>query len=106
MQAKDIKDEDVLNYLADRQGKWTSLWYGSFLKYPEGKNPHTGEVVDDVYYAMPKNTPHKVALAKMKALYKRGFVGGCDCGCRGDFEITDKGLEYIGRERTTPYTGY
>ncbi len=62
--------------------------------------------MNDVYYAMPKDTPPKVALAKMKALHKRGFVGGCTCGCRGDFEITDKGLEFIGKERTKPYSGY
>lgn len=106
MQAKDISDKTVLEYLAERQGKWTSLWDGSFLKYPEGKNPNTGEVVDDVYYAMPKDTPSKVALAKMKALHRRGLVGGCPCGCRGDFEITDKGLKLIDQKRTKPYTGY
>ncbi len=106
MQAKDITDESVLNYLYDKQGQWTGLWYGHFSQYPDGENPQTNRKVDDVYYAMPENTPHKVALAKMKRLHSRGLVGGCPCGCRGDFEITDKGLALIEKERTKQYTGY
>ncbi len=96
--ASKISDVDVLNYLADRQGTWTSLWFGHF----KGKQ----DDIDDVYYSMPQNTPEKVALSKMRSLHKRKLVGGCDCGCRGDFEITDKGLELIGRKRTKTYTGY
>jgi predicted transcriptional regulator len=55
---------------------------------------------------VPTNTPEKVMHAKMRALYRRGLVGGCDCGCRGDWEITDKGLELIGQQRIKPYSGY
>jgi hypothetical protein len=55
---------------------------------------------------MPKDTPPKLKLAKMQSLHRRGLVGGCTCGCRGDFEITDKGLAAIGRERYAAYTGY
>ena len=46
---------------------------------------------NSVLLAMPKNTPEKLALAKMKQMIKRGIVSGCPCGCRGDFEITAKG---------------
>lgn len=107
LQCKDISTEDILEYLANRQGKWTSLWYGYFRENdPEGRNTLTGEVVDDVYYAMPEGTNHKLAHAKMRKLYEKDFVGGCPCGCRGDFEITDKGLEFIGRDRVKGYTGY
>ena len=31
----------------------------------------------------------------MKQLIKRELVDGCDCGCRGDFEITAKGEEWL-----------
>lgn len=113
MQAKDIPDRDVLEYLADRQGEWTCIWYGHFIgaesrEHPPGSGiyPWKDEPVSDVYLAMPRGTPEKVALAKMRSLYRRDLVGGCDCGCRGDFEITDKGLALIGRARTKPYTGY
>lgn len=102
MKSSDIKDEDILNYLYERQGEWTSLWYGVFT----GKGDRDGDIVSDVYEAMPKNTPKKIALGKMRQLYKRGFIGGCDCGCRGDFEITDKGLAFLGKPRLKPYNGY
>jgi hypothetical protein len=36
-------------------------------------------------------TQSEVALAKMRALIRRGLVDGCRCGCRGDFEITAAG---------------
>lgn len=98
MKSGDIPDKDVLEYLAKYQGRWTCLWNGYFKE----KDPS----VPDVYYSMPEGTPSKVALAKMKSLYKRGLIGGCPCGCRGDFEITDKGLERIGQTRTAEYTGY
>lgn len=29
--------------------------------------------------------PLKVVLAKARRLIKRGVIGGCACGCRGDF---------------------
>lgn len=111
MKTKDISDKAVLEYLAQFQGNWTCLWYGHFKGRendtygPNGTGDKIG-VVNDVYYAMPEGTPHKVALSKMKSLYKRGLVGGCDCGCRGDFEITDKGLAVIGQTRKVEYNGY
>jgi len=98
VKTRDIKDIDILNYLYDRQGQWTSLWYGHFKE--------KDKTIDDVYYAMPAETPHKVALSKMKSLYKRKLVDGCTCGCRGDFEITDKGLELLGKPRLKKYTWY
>lgn len=105
LQCKDIDEKAILEYLYDKQGKWTCLWYGHFLK-TDGKNKHTGEIVDDVYYAMPKDTPPKLALAKMKNLHSRGLVSGCPCGCRGDFEITDKGLDFLDKPRLKKFNGY
>jgi hypothetical protein len=93
-----LPDEDVLHYLATRQGQRTCLWYGHF----KDSDPDIG----DVYYAFPAGTPQKRIFAKMRSLYKRGLVKGCPCGCRGDFEITDKGLALIGIKQTKPYTGY
>lgn len=40
--------------------------------------------------------PTPVIIAKAAALIKRGLLTGCTCGCRGDFELTDKGLEFLG----------
>jgi len=80
MQAKDIPEEPVLRHLAERREPCT--WYGN--EYP-----------NSVTLAMPPNTLPKIALAKMRALIKRGLVSGCACGCRGDFELTDKGRALI-----------
>lgn len=94
MQCKDIPDELILKFLSEYQGQWTCLWYGKL------------EGVVDLYYAFPTGTPEKLIRSKMKKLHKKGLVGGCPCGCRGDFEITDKGLAFIGAKRTAKYSGY
>jgi hypothetical protein len=87
--------KSVLDYLYERQGEWTCLWN----LYFNGRE-------DDVAEAMPKNWSRRRRLALMRVLYRNELVGGCDCGCRGDFEITDKGLDYISKKRTKTYTGY
>ncbi len=92
MKASDISDSDVLTFLAKHQGRWSTHGIG-----------HSMPTVQD---AMPHGTPVKVQLAKMRALYKRGYVSGCPCGCRGDWEITDEGLNHIGQVRTARFTGY
>ncbi len=103
MKAADISDEEVLNFLADHQGKWTMMWKDYPLPGTCFTNGGHGGFVESIFL---NHVPYKVALAKMRALMRREFIGGCDCGCRGDFEITDKGLAFIGRPRVKPYTGY
>ena len=77
MQCKDIPDEPILRFLAQRPGVWHNWYFGDEL---------------DVRQAMPRDLPEKLVLGKMRMLMKRGLVGGCPCGCRGDFEITSKGI--------------
>src|SRR5687768_9713927 len=98
MKTSDLSDEPVLRYLAKYQGEWTCLWFRHFAKSQSDTT--------DVAYAFPEGTPDKLMLSKMRRLHKRGLVGGCPCGCRGDFEITDKGLATINEKRTKEYTGY
>lgn len=83
MQAKDIPEIPVLRFLAEKGG-WCN-WFGA-------------DYENSVTHAMPTGTPAKVALAKMRAMIKKGLVTGCACGCRGDFEITDKGREMLSDE--------
>lgn len=86
MQCKDIPDLDVLRFLA-QLGCWgTWFWFEDY----KPKN--------SVLNAMPPKTPVKVARAKMKRLISRDLVIGCSCGCRGDYEITEKGLALISGE--------
>lgn len=78
MKCADISTEAILQFLAKHQGEWCT--------WGEGYSMTT------IRDAMPPGTPEKLQLAKMKILIKKGLVSGCDCGCRGDYEITDKGL--------------
>lgn len=81
MQCKDIPDIPILEFLLKNKGHWCN-WY-----FEDQYN---------VRQAMPKNIPHeKLILSKMRRLIKRGLVDGCNCGCRGDFEITEKGEQYL-----------
>ena len=52
---------------------------------------HSMPTVQDVMIGIPE----VYQRAKMRRLIKRGLVRGCGCGCRGDFEITPKGIEFI-----------
>jgi len=86
-----VTKEEVLHYLAKNQGKWNMFFE---IEHELGIEPRSG---------CGPNKRHAVTLRK---LYKSGMIGGCICGCRGDFDITDKGLEFIGIERYAEYHGY
>ena len=77
MQAKDIPEDKILAFLAVNEGKWCFLVDATWPR--------------DLFCVMPEGVNRKLALAKMRAMIKKGFVTGCGCGCRGDFEITPKG---------------
>lgn len=44
------------------------------------------------------NFPFKVVASKLSRLLKRRLVTGCDCGCRGDWELTAAGYEFLNIE--------
>lgn len=87
MQCKDIPETPILQFLLKvKAGKAFATWYcGDFL--PE----------NSVVRAMPEGVSGKLAIAKMKAMIKKGLVDGCPCGCRGDFKITDRGISAVGQ---------
>jgi len=80
IQTKDIDKVTVLKFLKNNKGTWCTLHNG--FKHSVGN-------------AMPEGLPIKLRLSVMRNLINRGLVDGCPCGCRGDFEITQKGLEYL-----------
>jgi hypothetical protein len=92
MQCKDIPEIPILEFLYLRQGEWCN-WFSKKFD-------------NSVRHAFPDTVPDKIILRKMQSLQKRGLVGGCSCGCRGDYEITDKGLAKLGKPRLKPYNGY
>lgn len=78
MQCKDIPDAPIIAFLVNLGSRWAN---------------HFGDEYDNsVTHGMPPGTPRKLALAKMGMLLRRGIVDGCNCGCRGDWRLTDKGL--------------
>ncbi len=82
MKAADIADADILAVIdalqrerAEELGMlddlpWTHTW--------------------DVQERYP-DVPPKVVAAKLSKLLRRRLVTGCDCGCRGDWELTARG---------------
>lgn len=80
MQCKDIPDEPILRFLEGLNGEWANWYFGD---------------ENDVGCAMPAATPEKLKLAKMRMLIRRGLVDGCDCGCRGDFVLSEKGRRFL-----------
>ena len=79
-QCKDIPDKPIMVFLLKHRGKWCNWYFGDER---------------DVSQVMPTGIPEKLVLAKMRMLVRRGLVKGCSCGCRGDFEITEKGEEWL-----------
>lgn len=87
MQCKDISSYDILMVLKDTD---EYNWFHSFEKHEEINPEHS------IFNGFPDGVSRKLVLAKMYKLIKRGLVGGCACGCRGDFYITEKGKSKAG----------
>ena len=85
-QAKDVPDLPVLVFV-EQHGGIGCNWFANDDGSPMGER--------SVGHAMPAGTPPKVMLAKMRGLIRRKLVGGCGCGCRGDFKITDLGRQFL-----------
>jgi hypothetical protein len=77
MQCKDIPDAPLVRFVAEKQastGHWVCVWD-----------------LEPPYSDLPGN----LFRAKMGKLINKGYLTGCNCGCRGDYEVTPKGLAYI-----------
>jgi len=84
IQCKDIPSAPILIFISKHGGIGCN-WF-SINKFD---NPRS------VRHAMLEGVPRKVVLAKMKHLISKGYISGCACGCRGDFELTERGLQVI-----------
>ena len=89
MQCKDIPDELILKFLAGPYRDWPvagwATWFWSDTYQPANR----------IFNVLPPGVNDKLALAKMQKLISRGLADGCACGCRGDFEITNKGRAFL-----------
>lgn len=88
-QAKDIDDSFFLQMLDFA----SNLPVGVRYDRPWDFRPHW-VFIFDIERLLPM-FPTRVILSKAKALIRRGLIKGCVCGCRGDFELTDKGKEFL-----------
>jgi hypothetical protein len=82
MKCKDIPTLPILKFIMEHGGigcNWN--WYGARC----------------VRNAMPDgwDLPDNLVLAKMRNIITKGYIDGCYCGCRGDFEITEKGRTHV-----------
>ena len=69
MKAADLDTEVFMNAVDQAAGGAFAFWWEVAavlrLRYPD--------------------VPEKVVLAKGRKLIRRGVLGGCSCGCRGDW---------------------
>jgi hypothetical protein len=87
IQAKDLSELNILTMLAEEPRTWHCHWTNIRETYAAG----VLRAMRPIYDKDKPDAPEKVLRAKLSAMVRKGFVGGCDCGCRGDWHITDKG---------------
>jgi hypothetical protein len=77
MQCKDIPDATFLDAVRRVPGTSSMGWRMSW------------DVHDELESAVGP-VPGNLFLAKARRLIARGLMGGCPCGCRGDFHPADE----------------
>jgi len=77
MQCKDIPDAVLLDAIRRTPGTSSANWRMRW------------DVQAEVEVAVGL-VPENLFLAKMRRLLARGLVGGCDCGCRGDYHLPEE----------------
>ncbi|MEU9925101.1 hypothetical protein AB0H51_28100 [Streptomyces griseoluteus] len=80
MQCKDIPDAAVLD----------AIRYAPHHGQPAGAPWRMRWDVQDALEAVTGPIPERLFLAKMRRLFAKHLVGGCDCGCRGDYHLTEE----------------
>lgn len=76
LQCKDVPDQPIIDWIA-KQDKWTTHFLGS-----DGKPISDWSIPLEI---LPGNENFR--LAKLRSMMKKRLIKGCDCGCRGDWEI-------------------
>lgn len=89
MQCKDIPDEAFLNAVRRSPGTSAMNWRNRWEVHAE---------LELALGVIPEN----LLLAKARKLIAAGKMGGCPCGCRGDFHLPeDCDASNCCRDRTT-----
>lgn len=77
MQCKDLPDEVFVNAVRCTPGVSVSDWRMAWD-------------VQDTLEALVGPVPRNLFFAKARRLVARGLIGGCPCGCRGDFHLPEE----------------
>lgn len=93
MQCKNIPERPILEFLLKHKGR-RCFWGGP------SDSPGNSGYEHNVERGFPCGIPGKLVRSKMRKLIERGLVSGCACGCRGDFEITEKGEKWLTSSET------
>ena len=65
------------------------------LRPGERHTHYAGAGMPTVDHAFPPDWPTKRKLARLRRMVKRGLIGGCACGCRGDWTIYSAALVFL-----------
>ncbi len=82
LQCKDVEEKPILEFLFLHKNTPCSIFEPQYAER-------------SVHLAFPKDIPFNLLRGKMSQMIRKGFVDGCCCGCRGDFEITKKGISKL-----------
>jgi hypothetical protein len=85
MRAADIPTAEVLARVAFWEDPARNWHIGASVRMIDGWNRDTD------FSAYVPRWPEKVLRAKLSSLTRKGYIDGCNCGCRGDFVLTAKG---------------
>lgn len=79
-------DEKIATHFTQTYGKEMVICFLGFA------TKHNG-FANSVSNAFPKchNTSEQTIHKKMKEIIAKGLVDGCNCGCKGEFTITEAG---------------
>ncbi|MCX5137560.1 hypothetical protein OOK06_36445 [Streptomyces sp. NBC_00340] len=77
MQCKDIPDAVLLDAVRRTPGVGGGTWRMRW---------DVQAALDEALGPVPEN----LFLAKVRRLFAKGLMGGCDCGCRGDYHLPDE----------------
>lgn len=102
----EVSVKKILNVLYYFQGD--SIFHSGYDFWLDFKAKNNKDGVNTLKFTLFDHVyPYwRIKAIMYKMVEKDGYAGGCGCGCRGDFCITDKGLELIGKKRVLEYGGY
>uniref|UniRef100_A0AAU8GSQ2 Helix-turn-helix DNA binding domain n=1 Tax=Mycobacterium phage Pharb TaxID=3136626 RepID=A0AAU8GSQ2_9VIRU len=93
--ARDIPDVVMLRAIAEAQRAMFGVAMRPDVTRILGGLPPEAPVPSD---RVP-GVPWRLVLAKFRRVAGRGLVTGCDCGCRGDWTLTEAGVRLLREDR-------